>query len=84
MTREQVISQLARDGYRPFLRPFNGSVVTAEAWASKQRDKRLVIIFYRKDTEEMVDLGNLPEEEELKPDIDAFLDDFQDSVFQKH
>lgn len=81
MTRQQVVAALAQDGYQPFLRPFVGSVVTAEAWASKEREKRMVIILYRKDTGEMIDAHNLPEDEENRSDMDAFLDDFRDSVF---
>lgn len=75
---------MARDGYQPFMRPFMGSVITAEAWANKARDKRMVIVLYRKDTDEIVDLHNLPEDEENRLDIDAFVDDFRDSVFQAH
>lgn len=83
MTRQQVVSDLAQDGYQPFLTPFVGSVVTAEAWTSKERAKRMVIILYRKDTGEMVDLQNLPDDEENRSDMDAFLDDFRESVFSK-
>jgi hypothetical protein len=61
-----------------------GSVITAEAWANKARDKRLVIVLYRKDTDEIVDVHNLPEDEEQRPDIDAFVDDFKENVFQAH
>jgi hypothetical protein len=81
MTRQQVVSALAQDGYQPFLVPFVGSVVTAEAWTSKERAKRMVIILYRKDTGEMIDLHNLPADEEKRSDMDAFLDDFRESVF---
>ena len=81
MTREEVVTTLARDGYQPFLRPFTGSVVAAEAWANKQKEKKTVIILYRKDTGEMVDMHSLPEDEESRSDMDAFLDDFRDSVF---
>lgn len=66
------------------MRPFMGSVITAEAWASKARNKRMVIVLYRKDTEEIVDVHNLPADEEQRPDIDAFLDDFKENVFQAH
>jgi hypothetical protein len=82
MTRQQVVTELARDGYQPFMRPFMGSVITAEAWANRAKDKRMVIILYRKDTDEIVDLHNLPEDEDKRPDIDAFVDDFKDNVFQ--
>jgi hypothetical protein len=81
MTRKQVVATLAQDGYQPFLRPFVGSVVAAEAWASKERAKRMVIILYRKDTGEMIDMHNLPDDEENRSDMDAFLDDFRESVF---
>ena len=84
MTRQQVVADLARDGYQPFMRPFTGSVITAEAWANKARDKRMVIVLYRKDTDEIVDLHNLPDDEENRPDIAAFVDDFRDSVFQAY
>jgi len=81
MTRQQVVTALAQDGYRPFLTPFVGSVVTAEAWASNERQKRMVIILYRKDTGEMIDLHSLPDDEEKRSDMDAFLDDFRESVY---
>jgi hypothetical protein len=82
MTRQEVISELAQDGYQPFMRPLTGSVVTAEAWTSRAKDKRLVIILYRSDTGEMVDLHDLPEDEVNRPDVEAFIDDFRESVFR--
>jgi hypothetical protein len=82
MTRQEVISELAQDGYQPFMRPFMGSVVTAEAWTSRTKDKRLVIILYRSDTGEMVDVHDLPEDEKNRPDVEAFIDDFRESVFR--
>ncbi len=82
MTRQEVISELAQEGYQPLCGPFMGSVVTAEAWTSRAKDKRLVIILYRSDTGEMVDLHDLPEDEENRPDVEAFIDDFRESVFR--
>ncbi len=82
MNRRQVATELMQEGYHPFLRPFSGSVVTAEAWTSNEKHKRLIIILYRNDTEEIVDLLNLPDDEEKKPDIEAFIDDFRESVFR--
>ncbi len=82
MTRQEVISDLTQDGYQPFMRPFTGSVIMAEAWASRAKDKRLVIILYRSDTGEMVDLHDLPEDEENRPDVEAFIDDFRENVFR--
>jgi len=41
----------------------------------------MVIILYRKDTGEMIDLHSLPDDEEKRSDMDAFLDDFRESVY---
>jgi hypothetical protein len=82
MRKHEVVSELAREGYRLFLRPLTGSVLEAEAWASTARDKKLVIILYRRDTDEMIDSRNLPDDEENKPEIEAFVDDFQDRIFK--
>ncbi len=77
-----MVAELTQNGYQPFLRPFLGSVVTAEAWTSRCRPLPLVIILYRKDTEEVVDLHNIPDDEENRSDIMAFLDDFGERVFR--
>ncbi len=82
MRKQEVITALAKEGYRLFLRPFTGSVLTAEAWANTARDKKLVIILYRRDTGEMIDSGELPEDEENRPEIEALVDDFQDRIFK--
>ncbi len=44
MRKQEVIKELAKEGYKLFLRPFTGSVLEAEAWANSARDKKLVII----------------------------------------
>jgi hypothetical protein len=82
MRREHIVTKLAESGYRYFSRPFTGSVLTAEAWASNVKNKKLVIFLYRHDTDELIDLYDLPQEEENKPEIEAFLDDFQERVFR--
>jgi hypothetical protein len=82
MRKQEVITELAKEGYRLFLRPFTGTVLAAEAWANNARDKKLVIILYRRDTGEMIDSGDLPEDEENRPEIEAFVDDFQDRIFK--
>lgn len=82
MTRTEITAELTRNGYRPFLETAVGSVTAAEAWTGSPAGKPLVILLYRKDTGEMVDLDNLPEEEENGPDISAFVDDFKESVFR--
>jgi len=84
MTRNEVIAELTRNGYQPFLRPFLGTVVTAEAWASRGRPQPLVIILYRKDTEEVVDVRNIPEDDEHRSEVMAFLDDFGERVFRPY
>jgi hypothetical protein len=83
MNRQEVISELARQGYQLFMRPITGSVVTAEAWTSRMKNKRLVIILFRTDTGEMVDALNLPDDEERRQDVEAFVDDFRESVLQR-
>ncbi len=82
MRKQEVITELAKEGYRLFLRPVTGSVLAAEAWANSARDKKLVIILYRRDTGEMIDSGDLPDDEENRPEIEAFVDDFQDRIFK--
>ncbi|HMK36622.1 MAG TPA: hypothetical protein VK463_16230 [Desulfomonilaceae bacterium] len=82
MTRQEVIAELAHNGYQPFMRPITGSVITAEAWTSRARDKRLVILLFRNDTEEMMDLHDIPEDEENRPDVEAFIEDFRENVFR--
>lgn len=82
MNRREVISELAHYGYQPFMRPLTGSVITAEAWTSNIKDRRMVIILFRTDTGEMVDLHNLPDDEENRQDVEAFIDDFRESVFR--
>jgi hypothetical protein len=84
MTRNEVVAELSENGYHPFLRPFLGSVVTAEAWTTRGRRQPLVIILYRKDTEEVVDLGNIPEDEEHRSEVMAFLDDFGERIFRPY
>ncbi|AFM24009.1 hypothetical protein [Desulfomonile tiedjei] len=82
MRREHIVTKLVESGYRFFSRPFTGSVLTAEAWASNLKNKKLVIFLYRHDTDELIDLYDLPQEEENRPEIEAFLDDFQERVFR--
>jgi hypothetical protein len=81
MRKQDVVTALAKEGYRLFLRPLAGSVLEAEAWASASKDKKLVIILYRRDTYEMIDSKHLPDDEENRPEIEAFVDDFQDRIF---
>jgi hypothetical protein len=82
MTRNQIIAQLAQEGYQPFMRPSMGSVIAAEAWTSRVGFKPLVIILYHRHTGELVDGNNIPQDEEMSPDILAFLDDFGDRVYR--
>jgi hypothetical protein len=82
MRKQEVIKELAKEGYKLFLRPFTGSVLEAEAWANSARDKKLVIILYRRDTDEMIDSRNLPDDEQDRTDIEAFVDDFEDRIFR--
>ncbi len=82
MTKTEITAELTKNGYRPFMETAVGSVTAAEAWTGSPTGKPLVILLYRKDTGEIVDLDNLPEEEENVPDISAFVDDFRESVFR--
>lgn len=82
MTKTEITAELTRNGYRPFMDTAVGSVTAAEAWTGSPTGKPLVILLYRKDTGEIVDLENLPEEEENGPDISAFVDDFRESVYR--
>ena len=82
MRKQEVITELTKEGYKLFLKPFAGSVLEAEAWANTARDKKLVILLYRRDTHEMVDSSNLPDDEQNKTDIEAFVDDFQERIFR--
>jgi hypothetical protein len=82
MRKTEVVTELAKEGYKLFLRPLTGSVLEAEAWANSSRDKKLVIILYRRDTDEMIDSRHLPDDEENKPEIEAFVDDFEDRIFR--
>lgn len=66
------------------MRPSMGSVIAAEAWTSRVGLKPLVIILYHRDTGELVDVNNIPEDEEMCPDILAFLDDFGERVYRNH
>jgi len=84
ITRQQITTELERDGYQPFLRTVVGSVVNAEAWTHRPGTKRMVIVLYRKDTGELFDRNNIPDDEKNRPDLIAFLDDFGQSVFCPH
>ncbi|MBI5572083.1 MAG: hypothetical protein HY914_19220 [Desulfomonile tiedjei] len=81
MTKKEMTSELARGGYSPFLQTVVGSIVNAQAWVCKAGHRPLVFFLYRTDTEEVVDLDNLPQEEENPSDVFAFLEDFENSVF---
>ena len=81
MTKKEMTSELAKGGYSLFLQTVVGSIVNAQAWVCKADSKPLVFILYRKDTEEVVDLNHLPQEEKNLSDVFAFLEDFKDSVF---
>lgn len=82
MTKEQITHELSQDGYRPFLQTVVGSVIQAETWVHSPGHRPVVILLCRKDTGEMVDVNNLPEDEDRETDVLAFLDDFRERVFQ--
>lgn len=81
VTRDQITDRLKQDGYRPFLKTVVGSLVKAEAWTHGQARKRTVIVLYREDTGEVVDGNNIPDDEQRRHDLIAFMDDFRESVF---
>jgi hypothetical protein len=81
MTKQEMTSALAKEGYSPFLQTVVGSLVNAQTLVCKAGSKPLVFILYRKDTDEVVHFRNLPREEEKPADILAFVEDFRDSLF---
>jgi hypothetical protein len=82
MNRNDITMQLTDKGYEPFLRPFLGSLIVAEAWANKSPRKKTVIFLYRKDTEDLIDLNELPSDEENILEVNAFVDDFRASIYR--